>query len=159
NALLVVWGWEYAQPMWYRQIVVHERPDVTVVDGSDLVLAWYREEVARNLGSLVPDRQQANAPYVAELIANALAQRPVFADVSAMQVLIGGFRLQVDVLVAQVSKGSNALATRRPLAQAVAELHGAQEADGMFDSRVRHFPNGLVSGLEVTADLIVAYAA
>ena len=57
NAVLVTW-WDYSTPLWYRQLILGERPDVSVIDD--------RTRLDANLGS-VDDVIRAN-----------LGRRPVY---------------------------------------------------------------------------------
>ena len=49
DAVLLVWGSEYAMPMVYRQVVDHDRLDVTVVAADDIVDDWGRQQIAWQL--------------------------------------------------------------------------------------------------------------
>jgi hypothetical protein len=52
NAVLVTW-WSYSTPLWYRQAVLGERPDITIIDD--------RTRLDRNLGE-VEDVIRTNLP-------------------------------------------------------------------------------------------------
>ena len=57
NAVLVTW-WDYSTPLWYRQLILGERPDVSVIDD--------RTRLDANLGS------------VDDVIRENLGRRPVY---------------------------------------------------------------------------------
>ena len=78
NAVLVTW-WGYSTPLWYRQLILGERPDVSVIDD--------RTRLDKNLGS-VDDVIRAN-----------LGKRPVYLVRLDEDTLDLEGRWQVDVLL------------------------------------------------------------
>ena len=71
NAVLVVWGYEYAEPIRYRQIVHGERRDVAVFSGAESPYRWYREELRRELPTIAPAVGLPDNQYVLDFLAAA----------------------------------------------------------------------------------------
>jgi hypothetical protein len=161
DAVLVVWDWEFAQPMRYRQLVHGERPDVTIFSGAESPYEWYREQLQREVPDLAPPVDAGKDEYVLDFIVNARAERPVYVDMSAMNQFTGAVGFELDGPVAQFAdaegaEGSQGIATVRPLDQASRRLHRAQDDDGWYGGAGRYFPNRSASLFEMRAALFVA---
>ena len=105
NAVLLVWGEDYSMPMLYRQLVDHERPDVAVVSANSVAIDWAREQIARrlNLGSALRlDREDL---MLQRMIAKLRETRPVFLDVTAMDVLGSFVPYRTEGFVGEVVDG------------------------------------------------------
>jgi hypothetical protein len=86
NSVLVAYQSDWEFPISYRQIVKGERRDVATLNISSLSLGWYRDELHRRLGIVVPESGGLVAQTRAVL--NTLRKtRPVYLDPGAMQVL------------------------------------------------------------------------
>ena len=65
HAAVFILGAELTQPLVYRQVVYHQRPDVAVVAADGLSYDWYREQLSRRLGvSLPPSTGNSTADAV-----------------------------------------------------------------------------------------------
>jgi hypothetical protein len=162
DAVLVVWGWEFAQPMRYRQLVHGERPDVTIFSGAESPYRWYREQLARELPDLAPPIDAEKSQYVLDFVAAAREERPVYVDMSALSQFSGAVGFTLDGLVAEFTEltdgaeGSQGLATVVPLPEASEGLHDAQRDDGWYGGAGRYFPNQSTALFEMRAALFVA---
>jgi hypothetical protein len=161
DAVLVVWGWEFAQPMRYRQLVHGERPDVTIFSGAESPYEWYREQLRDEVPDLAPPIDAEKNQYVLDFIAKARAERPVYVDMSAMSQFTGAVGFELDGSVAKFAEtegaeGSQGIATVRPLDDASRRLHRAQADDGWYGGAGRYFPNVSTSLFEMRAALFVA---
>jgi tetratricopeptide (TPR) repeat protein len=99
NALLLAQGDAIIFPLWYRQRVLRERPDVAVVGLAVLPMDWVREDLAR----WHPDlrQPQMSGPIGAESVPRlteaylALNQhRPLYAAFNKLDPPLPGWRLQ-----------------------------------------------------------------
>ena len=129
NAVLIVWGWEFMQPYVYRQVVEGERRDVKVLDGSELNLRWYREEVVRTFGAMAPSPALDTNSFLAALLRNAVVNVSVFVDMSAAGQFVGKFGLIVDGAAAELVPGTS-IAGHRSLTVMSQELHAVQQRAG-----------------------------
>jgi len=105
NSVLLVWGEEFGFPLTYRQLVDHDRPDVSVVSVNSIGLDWARAQLARrfDLGSAfdAPTEQQ----MILNLVAAFRRTRPVFVDTNAMYALSGVLGYRAEGLVGEVVDG------------------------------------------------------
>ena len=100
DAVLVTAGWEYGQPIRYRQIVLGERPDVLVLSNAETKLGWYRDELSQAVPEIAPAGDVDNQAYVTKFIEAARrAGRPVFVDMSIIGAVgdEAGLRVHGDV--------------------------------------------------------------
>ncbi len=161
NAVLVVWGAEFAEPLRYLQIVRGQRRDVSIFSGAESPLPWYRDELTHDYPLLAPPTNLSSGDYVLQLINNALARGPVYVDMSAISQFgqtTSGFSFLG--LVAQFN-GQQALVPGASLGLLAKSLNTAQQQDGWDGGAGARFPNRSISLFEVRADLFLAsfYAA
>jgi hypothetical protein len=105
HAVLLVWGSEYAMPMIYRQVVHHERPDVSVVAADDLAQGWGREQIGRQL-HLGTIHGATLADIVKDVVTETMKSRPVYLDVFSMNAMEGLTGYQTEGLVAKAVPGA-----------------------------------------------------
>jgi hypothetical protein len=147
NAVLFVGGYEFGEPVVYRQIVDKERPDVSVVSSDLLALDWYREQVSREL-HLTPalgpaPRGAVNDKETVKLARRLDPTRPVFLDVLAMYSLQGEIGYRSQGFVGRVSTGTGPQAGPPP-SETASALARADHDDGLAASDEGRFPTLLV---------------
>jgi hypothetical protein len=142
NAALIVGGYEFGQPIIYRQLVVGERTDVTVVSDDLLVDDWYRELLARQLD---PGSRHSRIPSYDDTVARIRAlraERPVFVDTSAMALDKDRYGYRAHGLVGEVVDGTGAHTdTAGALDTASRALLKADTSDRLARGKYSRFPN------------------
>jgi hypothetical protein len=143
NAVLFVGGYEFGEPIVYRQIVDKERPDVSVVSSDLLALDWYREEVSREL-HLTPalgpaPAGTANDKETVQLARRLDTSRPVFFDTLAMYSLQGEIGYRSQGFVGRVATGTGPQAGPAP-SETANVLAGADRDDGLGATDDGRFP-------------------
>jgi Protein O-mannosyl-transferase TMEM260-like len=129
HAAMFVLGAELTQPMIYRQVVYHERPDVTVVALDGLPQEWYRAQISRKLGVQLPPTSAGAARVL-----NAVARvRPVYIDARGAQTLASAVGYEPVGLISQLVPG--------PPGQAPVFSPAALEGTFMAAARRAGFPN------------------
>jgi hypothetical protein len=146
HAVLVVGGYGWALPILYRQIVDHERTDVTVVDGGTTTRAWYREQLSRryDVGGAIRGDTDGYDPLV-RLIKYWRTSRPVFLDTTGMAVLRDAVGYRAQGFIGEVvfdgslrdhpGTGLDAIAT---------QLDRADVEDGVTTQARSSFPNATI---------------
>jgi hypothetical protein len=105
HAALFVLGAELTQPLIYRQVVFHERPDVTVIALDGLPQEWYRAQISTKLGVQLPPLTGALDLGAARVL-NAVARvRPVYVDARGAQSLQHAIGYEPVGLVSQLVPG------------------------------------------------------
>ena len=143
GAVLLVWGAEYGMPVTYRQIVFHERSDVVVISGPEMLRGWYRDQIGRQLGVTPPAFTGDLGTYVTQLIAQLRATRPVALDMTALQQLapLVGYRQRGLVADVVHGTGPDVAASLTP----VTDLLQRNDQDGgVATTAYLHFPNHAV---------------
>jgi hypothetical protein len=144
GAVLVGGGYEYVEPVLYRQIVHGQRPDVTVVSADLLALPWYREQVERALGpSWRPPAHATNSDTAIDLARTINKDRPVYLDTYAMQGLGSRIGYVADGLVGRVVDGTGPQRSADSRA-ASAALAAEDQAGGLDGTAHLQFPNYLL---------------
>ena len=155
HAAMFVSNSELADPLIYRQVVYHERPDVLVVDLYALSYGWYREQLTRKLGRPLP-------PDVADSVLNGRRTakwmsgfRPVYMDVHGAQVMAGVDPYEAPVpgdligyrpvgLLAQLAGGVGPARVSSPAAVDQA-FRRAERTAGMPDPNWNRWPDALAT--------------
>lgn len=143
RSVLFVGGYEFAEPMRYRQIVAGDRPDVTIVSADLLGLEWYREQLSRALGRPLPRLRPTNGEDAFALIKELRPTRPVFLDTIAMYIVGSGIGYRAQGFVGEVvdGVGPHAALAQGPTAD---DLDRADRADGLGTTAYLRFPNQFV---------------
>jgi len=131
NAVLLVWGEEYSMPMLYSQLVEHKRPDIAVVSANSIGLAWVRDQLTHrlNLGSALHlDRGDR---MLQRMIARIRETRPVFLDVTAMDVLGPYVAYRTHGFVGEVVDGEVGPRPVSDLDALATEVDNADTLDGL----------------------------
>ena len=99
DAVVVSW-WSYSTPLWYRTVILGERPDVAVVDDRDRLdenLGSLDDVIRANLGTrpvyLVRNPSEIAAletTWELEMIADPIGQQPIYRVVGARSSGRGG---------------------------------------------------------------------
>jgi hypothetical protein len=155
NAVLVVGGYEFSEPMRYRQIVDGSRPDVVVVSGDLLGREWYREQVARMLGTTLPPVAPTNGEDAIRLMKQLRSTRPVFVDTLTMYLLGTTFGYRAHGFVGEFVDGSGPHAAVGGRLTA-ADLDRADRNDGLGSTRYLRFPNEFVYYIHQRAHIELA---
>jgi len=146
NSVLVVGGYEFSEPMSYRQIVDGDRPDVTIVSADLLSLTWYREQLGRRMAlgaQFERVAQGTNTDETVRLVKLLRPSRPVYLDTISMAFLGNAVGYEADGLVGRVVAGTGPHVNSSLDADADA-LHRADSDDGLSGDRWRRFPNQFV---------------
>lgn len=131
RAVVFIWGAELTQPLVYRQVVYHERPDVVVVAADGLSYDWYRRQLSRRLARSLPPAVSNSVVDAASVIRSQLSGvRPVYLDPQATEVLAGTLGSTATGLLARPLLGNTRalaasptmLASRVAMAERVAGL-------------------------------------
>jgi hypothetical protein len=147
DSVLLSGGFEFAQPFVYSQQVESKRPDVTVVSADFIGIAWYREQLVRELGLDRSLLKPTSVNWVVRFVTALRAKRPVYADTYAMYDGKGLFAYRAAGFVgeivdgrpgAQPATGSNVEAE---LQKESAALAAADIADGLAGKKYLRFPN------------------
>jgi hypothetical protein len=151
-------GAELTQPLIYRQVVDHDRPDVVVVAADGLSYDWYRQQVERRLGVTLPPISSSQLDTAAAAIKYVSRFRPVYLDPQAAQQTASllGYRPVglIDKLTAGV--GPQPVTTAVTLDNTVL---AAEEDAGMPEAVWDEWPNDYVLQAEYdAAELEVARA-
>ena len=137
RAVLLVGGEEYSMPMIYRQVVDHDRTDVSVASANEVALDWGRELFRRRFGltdSLVGPTLRDS---LRDLVVDLAKTRPVYLDTTAMAYLATVVGYQTEGLVGKVVIGY-VNSVRIPNADAVAtSLEAADQQDRLTQSHDR----------------------
>jgi Protein O-mannosyl-transferase TMEM260-like len=80
HSVLFILGAELTQPLIYRQVVYHQRPDVTVIAADGLSYGWYRQQLSRRLRISLPPATGDQPLDAARTIAVVARTRPVYLD-------------------------------------------------------------------------------
>jgi hypothetical protein len=147
DAVLIVGGYEFSEPMTYRQIIDGDRRDVTIVSADLLGLSWYRDELVQRMHL---DPAFGTAPHAAKngdevvrLVKLLKASRPVYLDTVSMAFLGGALGYQASGFVGRVVDGTGPHVSASLNADAAA-VHDADEVDGLSGNRWSQFPNEFV---------------
>ena len=147
KTVLIVGGYEFSEPMSYRQIVDRDRPDVTIVSADLLGLTWYHDELARRMrlrsAFETAPKGTSNGDETVRLVKLVGTSRPVYLDTIAMAFLGTGIGYQADGFVGRVVDGTGPHANASPDEEA-AVLMEADKADGLAGARWPDFPNQFV---------------
>jgi Protein O-mannosyl-transferase TMEM260-like len=90
HAAVFIWGAELTQPLIYRQVVYHQRPDVAVIAADGLSFDWYRQQVSRRLGRALPPPVGNSMLDARRAVKSLDGVRPVYMDAETAQLLSGG---------------------------------------------------------------------
>ena len=158
DSVLLVGGYEFSEPMTYRQVVDGERRDVAIVSADLLGLTWYRDQLARRMRlgpPFDPAAQQSNTDATVQLAALLRASRPVYLDTFAMLLVGNRIGYRAEGFVGRVVDGTGAHEGGSEAARAVA-LRRADEDDGLTGRRLPDFPNQFVYSFHQRADIELA---
>jgi hypothetical protein len=158
NAVLLVWGEEYSMPMLYRQLVDHERTDITVVSANSIGIEWARDQLTHrlNLGSaLHVDREDL---MVQRMIARLRETRPVFLDVTAMHELAPYVPYRTDGFVGEVVDGKVGPHPVSALDALAAEVDNSDTLDGLDGGAYRRLVYRTIYAIHERAHLELAKA-
>jgi hypothetical protein len=158
RAVMFVWGADLNLPLTYRQVVYHDRPDVTVIAVGGLRFDWYRAQVSRLLGRALPAEAADPIVDLTQVMRSLNGIRPVFVDQQATEFLTTRFKYRNVGLVAQAEPLSQAV----PVSSSVALEHSvlaAERAADMPSPAWNGWPNSYLNQAEyATAELKVARA-
>jgi hypothetical protein len=158
HAVLLVWGQEYSMPMVYRQLVDHDRADVTVVSANSVGLDWAREQLTRRLHlgtSLTVDREDR---MLQRMIATLRTTRPVYLDVTAMHVLAPYVAYRNRGFVGEVIDGTPGPHEVPDIDKVASAVDHADATDGLDDGAYRRLVFLTTYGFHERAHLEVAKA-
>jgi hypothetical protein len=156
--VLLVWGEEYSMPMLYRQLVDHDRTDVSVVSENSIALVWAREQLTRRLhlgSSLTLDREDR---MIQRMIATLRTTRPVYLDVTAMHVLAPFVAYRDRGFVGEVIDGAPGPHQVSDVASVASAVDPADVADGLDDGAYRRLVSTTTYAFHERAHLEVAKA-
>jgi hypothetical protein len=155
HAVLFLVESDFEFPLLERQVVDHERRDVTIVVIDQLQLQWYRDLLTRqfHLGSTL--RNEESVPEIVALIDKFRETRPVYLDASAMRILRETVGYRADGLVGEVVAGKGAQTASNPK-QIAATLQSADLHDGLAGGKYFRFPNFSVYFLDERAHIELA---
>jgi hypothetical protein len=140
HSVLMVWGEEFSFPIIYRQVVDHERPDVTVLSVNGIDLDWVREQLTRRLDLGSALSPTASTPQlVLALIAKLKGSRPVFLDTNAMIALTDLVGYRTRGLVGEVVGGVGP----HPISDTAAvsaRLERSEDQDGLMGRPSNRIP-------------------
>lgn len=156
RAVVFILGAERAQPLIYRQVVLGQRPDVTVIATDGVNNTAYRIELARRLGRPLPPRAQDGKANVVRLMAALRPTRPVFFDLDSATLLRGRVGYRPQGLLAQVT-GTRGVRTASGAALEV-RWNRALRAGGFPDARWGDWPNAFAGSLFADAGVEVGRA-
>jgi hypothetical protein len=140
HSVLMVWGEEFSFPIIYRQVVDHERPDVTVLSVNGIGLDWVREQLTRRLDLGSALSPTASTPQlVLALIAKLKGSRPVFLDTNAMIALTDLVGYRTRGLVGEVVGGVGPHPISDPAAVS-ARLERSEDQDGLIGRPSNRIP-------------------
>jgi hypothetical protein len=158
RAVLFILGAELTQPMIYRQVVYHDRPDVVVVAVDGLTAPWYREELSRRLGFQIPSPTGGLIAGTTQIMDAVARSRPTFVDPQAGQALQKAIGYRPVGLVAQLVPGHGQMPVSSPSALEQTMLQAERNA-GFPNHDWNVWPNDFVDVAEYsTAALNVARA-
>jgi hypothetical protein len=158
RAALFVSAAELTQPLIYRQVVDHQRRDVTVIAADGLSTGWYREQLARRLGQPLPPLSRNHALDVTQVVHSLMPTRPVYLDPQTDEDLKGYVPYRPVGILSQPVRDARAASVRSPAALERSVLN-AESAAGMPDQDWDVWPNNfLASSTYSTAALMVARA-
>ncbi len=169
HATIVIWGAELTQPLIYRQVVYHQRPDVVVIAADGLSYGWYRQQISRRLGRPLPPPAGNTILDARRLVKSLSAVRAVYMDAGTAELLAGGGATQASVpgdligyqpvgILTKPAPGTGPFPVQSPtvLDQTV---RAAQRVAGLPGSHWQLWPNGYVAkDVYSTAELEVARA-
>jgi hypothetical protein len=166
NAVVGVWNAEFSQPLIYRQVVFHERPDVTVVVTGALSSDWYREQLARRLHRSLPPKIGDSVADARAFVHSLQGVRPLYLDMNGARELQSSSRPGEPVgyvpigLVARVVAGAGFAQVASPAALA-RSVSAAESAAGMPGAPWRVWPNSPLSQTiyaSAVLEVVLAYA-
>ena len=149
NAVLLTWGEEYGAPILYRQLVYGDRPDVHVISADQLDLAWYREQIERDLHLSSPlglpkERLDlALQAVIKQTVHDVQPAHPVYLDTIAMWQLNNFLGYQTHGLVGEIRDGAGAH-TVGAMSAVSNEVYRSDRDDGLAGTAYRQFPNGFL---------------
>ncbi len=127
RAAVFVSNYEPAQALIYRQVVEHQRPDVTVIAAGNMRYQWYHQELERQLGIRLPAPSLSLQSY-ARTVKAVAAVRPVYLDPEAALALAGLVGSRPVGLLAALAPGRGV--------QAVDPQRGAVDSPDQAEARV-----------------------
>jgi hypothetical protein len=140
NSVFLAGAWEFTGPLLNRQVLYHDRPDVTVASVDLMGYSWYREQLVRRL-RLDPALVHATDENPVTRVVTALRKnRPVYADPWATLYDDQLFAYQPRGLVARVVDGVGPK-YGPGLDAAAATLRTEEAQDGMMGRKYYRFPN------------------
>ncbi len=147
HAAIFILGAELTQPLVYRQVVYHQRPDVVVVAADGLSYGWYREQLSRRLGVSLP-QATGDQPLDAARAIDAVARvRPVYLDPQAAQSLKGVIGYRPVGIVSQLASGHGSAYVSAP-AQLEQRVLEAERQAGFPNHNWEVWPNDYVEQAE-----------
>jgi hypothetical protein len=157
RAVVFIWGFERAEPMFYRQVVKDERPDVVVVSSELLTKDWYPEQISREIGRPLPRQLNDTVADARRAVEAVRGFRPVYMDMPTAQTLAASVGYRPAGLLARATGGSGATAFRHPerLARKMREV---ERAAGMPDEDWGLWPNYYVRDSYLAAAYEVFWA-
>jgi hypothetical protein len=158
RAALFVLGAELTQPMIYRQVVYHQRPDVVVIAMDGLPQDWYRRQISRRLGIPLPPVTGNVLASVAAIIRGVARYRPVYLDARAAQSLEHVLGYRPVGLVAALSPGVGQAPVSSPT-ELEQRLVAAERRAGFPDHALDVWPNDFVTVAEYSTAALHAAEA
>ncbi|HEX4489879.1 MAG TPA: DUF2723 domain-containing protein [Acidimicrobiia bacterium] len=158
HAVLLVWGEEYSMPMLYRQLVDHERRDVTIVSANAVGLDWGRAQLTQRLHLGDALRLDSADKMVERMIASIQRTRPVFLDVTAMHVLEPFVAYRTDGYVGEVVAGKAGPRSVTDVDAVAAMVKRSDTADGLDHEAYRRLVWKTVYAFHERAHLELAKA-
>jgi hypothetical protein len=154
HAALFVYQADLTFPLVYRQAVLGDRPDVSVIITTSLQFAWYRQQIDRTLHLRAPLAAGPTTRQVQTLIDELRSSRPVYIDTGMIYFFRSFFPYRLRGLVGEIVDHAsdttidpNALAT---------ELIRDDQADAIAGHAYVQFPNGFVHFLYARAHIELA---
>jgi Protein of unknown function (DUF2723) len=140
NSVLLAGAWEFSWPIINRQLLYHDRPDVSVVHADTIGYEWYRDDLVHRLGLDRALLRQTPENAVTRFVTALRRTRPVYADTWAMLYGEKLFGYQAEGLVGRIVDGTGPQESPN-LQTAVDALRSQAAQDGMTGLKYERFPN------------------
>jgi hypothetical protein len=150
HAVLFIRGAELAEPLLYRQIVDHQRQDVTVIAADGLGYDWYRQQVTRSVGMTLPLLTGDAVQDGAKTIEAVARRRPVYLDPQATEFYASALGYRPVGLLSALASGRGQAAVSSP-ARVDRILLEAERQVGLPDRNWNRWPNQFVNQSEYAA--------
>jgi hypothetical protein len=158
HAAVFIFGAELTQPLIYRQIVYHQRPDAVVIAADGLEYGWYRQQLSRRLGIRLPSTTGSTLADIAQTIRSVARVRPVYLDPQAAEDFADVLGYRPVGLLSKLASGHGPASVSSP-SEVEQRLLDAERQAGFPDHNWTLWPNDYLSQSEyATAALHVARA-